>query len=221
MNKLILVLFCLSVNISFANSFPLPAKTIVGTVSKSAQALGMTLSIQKFESRLSMLKLLAYYQKLWGENGVQSEMPPWKMIGAKVKGHYYNVQVQTNGTGSLGFLSISDLPELIEKEQINHQTMLVDFPKMGGSEIIDNQKHSDLLNTSRTVQIRNKFSISANSQYYINHYRQRGWALQNDTRGSGLKGRVLFLANGKNKLSLTISSLAGESHIVANLSGAN
>ncbi|EPJ47035.1 MAG: hypothetical protein OFPII_16080 [Osedax symbiont Rs1] len=221
MIKLLLLALALLPHLSHASGFPLPADTIVSSVSQRAHTLGMTLSIQKFESKLSKAKLLAYYQKLWGANGVQSTMEPWDMLGAKLKTHYYNVQVQSAGMGSRGYLSISDLPKLLENKQISKAAMLGVFPKMGGSKIVDNQKHTDLLNTSNTVQIRNHFSVSANSQFYLNHYRHRGWVLQNDTQHSGLKGRVLLLAKGERKLSLTINNLAGESYIVANLSRAN
>jgi hypothetical protein len=220
MNKWLFIWFCCLSTLSFANSFPIPGNTIVGGVTQNAQSLGMTVSIQKFESKLSKASLISYYQKLWGDNGVQSELSPWSMIGSKINSQYFNVQAQSAGYGSRGYLSISNLPDLIEKGEISPDSLVDDFPKMGGSLIINNQQHTDLLNISKTVQIRNHFSISANSQYYLTHYRQRGWALENDTKLSALKGRVLLMAKGKDKLSITINSLDGQSHIVANLSWA-
>ena len=202
MNRGLLVWLCCLSTLCFGNSFPIPGNTILGSVTQDAQSLGMNVSIQKFESKLSKASLLSYYQKLWGDNGVQSELSPWSMIGSKINSQYYNVQAQSTGYGSRGYLSISNLPDLIEKGEINAASLVDDFPKMGGSLIINNQQHTDLLNISRTVQIRNHFSISANSQYYLTHYRQRGWALENDTKHSALKGRVLLMAKGKDKLTL-------------------
>lgn len=211
----LLLVWVFSISSAWAFSkFPAPPKSQVQSVSDDTQSLGMNLRIRKFTSRLSPEQVIGFYQEMWPEDGALTPLPPWQMIGRAYKGKFYNVQVQSQGRGSWGYLSVSDLPERIEEG--NLQISKKDFPMMSGSQVIDDQRHKDPHKSGRTLMISNRFSIDANSKFYLEHYQRLGWKVSGNTQGSRLRGRVLVLQKGNDLLNLTIQNLAGGTYIVAN-----
>ena len=194
--------------------FPAPPKSQTLSVSEETQSLGMKLRIRKFTSRLSPEQVIGFYQQLWPEDGALTPLPPWQMIGRAHKGKFYNVQVQSQGRGSWGYLSVSDLPKRIEDNSL--EISKKDFPMLSGSQVIDDQRHQDPHKRGRTLMISNQFSIDANSKFYLEHYRRLGWKVSGNTQGSRLRGRVLVLQKGNDLLNLTIQKLAGGTYVVAN-----
>lgn len=198
-----------------ADDFPAPPKAHVISVSSKAQVLGMTMSIRKFESPNTPQSVIEFYQSLWGEAAV-TDMPPWQMVGRSRGGQFYNVQVQSwNGRGSTGYLSVSDAPEKLEDGELG-PTSFGRFPRMGGSELLDRQRHQDLLNSSETYVFKNNFSVQGNSQYYLNHYQNLGWNVRQDTKDATPYVRVILLRKGSEQLNLTIRNLDRGTEIVAN-----
>ena len=200
-----------------AVQLPLPPKTQLTQVTERALVKGMNLQISQFKSTLSVTEVVSFYQNLWPEKSIVTEFSPWTMVGSRSAQQFYNVQVQPQGKGSWGYLSVSDLPKQLQQGVFGKSTKQLELPAMSGSQLIDQQRHQDLLNTSKTWVLRNSYSVDANSQYYLNYYLQRGWKLLQDTRGSGLKVRVLLLGKAGQSVSLSVRADNGQSEIVANL----
>jgi len=214
-------MFLLILPLSFASvkasafGFPSPPNSTVEMVSDGTQSMGMKLRIRKFKSRLGVEEVLKFYEQRW-ETAVVVEQQPWMMIGRQLKGRYYNVQVQKQGSGSWGYLSVSDLPKRLEKGDYALPGQN-DFPAPQGSTVLDDQQHKDPHKTGRTLMLSNSISVNSNSSYYINHYTSRGWKLTGDTQASQMKGRVLQLQKGRQALNLTISKMYGKTFVVANM----
>lgn len=194
-----------------------PPRSQVISVSGNAQALGVNLSIRKFTSTLNIQEILGFYQKNWDHKGVKSQLAPWQMLGIRSGNKFYNVQVQSSGKGSWGYLSISDLVDQLEqgKTVINSASK---FPAMSNSDILDRQQQSDLLNDAHTTVLANRFSIAANSQFYLNHFNNKGWDMTQDSEQMMKIGRVILFNRGRKTLSITLNRQRGITYIVANLS---
>jgi hypothetical protein len=195
--------------------FPVPPNSQVGIVSEQAGAQGLRMKIQRFSSTKQLSEVVEFYKQLWSERAAVTQFSPWTMVGNKIADKFYNVQLQSNSQGTWGYLSISDLAERLEKGEFPRVLNHVDFPAMGGSKVVDKQTHSDKISDSKTLMLLNNFSVAANSKYYINHYRQRGWQLKQDTVGSAVRNRVLVLAKGGQNISLTIGRNNRHTMIVA------
>lgn len=208
-------LLCLySLQVS-AFGFPSPPDSTVEMVTEGTKSMGMTLRIRKFKSRLSVEEVLKFYEQRW-DKAVVVEQLPWLMIGRELKGHYYNVQVQKRGNGSWGYLSVSDLPQRIKKDDFSLFGRS-DFPAPQGSTVLDDQQHKDPHKTGRTLMLSNRLSVNSNSRYYINHYVSRSWKITGDTQNSRMKSRVIQLQKGRRAINLTISNMYGKTFVVANV----
>ncbi len=211
----VVIISALGAQTANAFGFPKPPKSQVVQVSKDAQAMGMNLRIRKFTSQLSPDEVISFYAEKWSDS-VITEYDPWLMIGRGLKGKYYNVQVQKKGMGSWGYLSVSDLPERLEKGDYQLPGSKP-FPAMSGSTFLDDQEHSDPHKHGRTLMLSNSYSVDANSKFYLKHYKKKGWKLTGDTQLSKMKGRVLLLQKANKALNLTVNRMYGKTFVVANL----
>jgi len=201
----------------FPRSFPKPPNSQISVVSENSKTLGMNLNIRKFTSTKSLDDIVTYYQTVWGEQAATTIYSPWTMIGTRVEGQFFNVQVQRQGLDSWGYLSISDLPERVEQQGQVAPLKYGDIAAMGNTRVLDAQQHGDLLNFSSTNLMSNRFSIESNRNFYLQHYQAKGWTLKQDSENSLVQSRVLLFAKGSKSLSFTINQIAGETQIVANL----
>lgn len=213
------LLICLLPSFVWAGvKFEVPPKAKVEWVSPHAQADGMTLGIRRFEvSSMTVDEVLNFYRDIWKDQSAEVDFPPWKMIGTKQRGEYWNVQVQAMaGGGAWGYLGISDLPELLEKGRQLGDRKGKGFPKMAGSVVIDDNRYKDIGKRSRMLMLQNKFSVASNVSYYRNHYNNNGWVTVMDRPAIPTGGHVLYLSKGSESLSLTINRDNGKTSVVAN-----
>lgn len=200
-----------------ALDFPAPPDAQVASIAASTTALGMQLEIRRFEVRMSQAEVLAFYKDLWKDQAVESEMPPWRMIGTRKEGQFLNVQVQPRDTDTAwGYLSVSDLPERLEKKTYG-VSMGPPFPMMSGTEVLDDQMSKDIGKQGRVLLLKNSFTPTANLHFYKNQLQGQGWEVlmdeQTAPRGGGY---ALYLTRGSESLSLTINRLEGETSVVVN-----
>lgn len=200
-----------------ALDFPPPPDAEVASIASSTTALGMQLEICSFSVKATPDEVLGFYADLWKDQGVKSEMPPWRMIGTRKGSQFLNVQVQPRGNGvSWGYLSVSDLPERLDNKSYGI-SMGPAFPMMSGSEILDDQQSKDLGKTGRVLLIKNSLSPTANLHFYKNHFRGQGWEILMDEQTAPRQaGYALYMSKGSESLTLTINRLDGETSIVAN-----
>lgn len=211
-----LVIGCLVWPKVSAETFPAPPKSTVELVSSDAQSMGMSLSIRKFTTKTAMKPIIEFYQKRWQDQAIVSTMGPWTMVGYRRLGKFYNVQMQAKNNQTWGYLSVSNLPERLDSGNYKiHQPNV--FPAMGNSKVLDHQQHTDLLNHSKTTLLSNKFSVDANSSFYINHFTSRRWQLSQNSEKLLKGARVLTFDKGRQSLSLTLERKSGTTFIVSNL----
>lgn len=200
--------------------FDAPPQASVQWVSQSGQIEGMQLSIRRFEvSSMSVQDVLQYYHNKWKERAAETEMPPWKMIGTVAGKEYWNVQVQPrSGGGAWGYLSISDLPDVLKKKkpfgsEANSRNR---FPAMAGSQIINDFQQKDVGKKGRTLLIKNDFSVSSNANYYRNYYQSRGYHVTTDQSDIRTGSYVMIFNKLNQSVSLAINQVDGQTNVVAN-----
>lgn len=218
--RLLLMLCLLAVSpVQAGNGFPPPPKARVDNVGDENQALGMQLSIRRFETDSAPEQVLAFYRKLWKGRVAESEMSPWRMIGRLVDDRYQNVQVQAaSGGGSWGYLSISDLPEQARKKRYAPDAMGGQFPRMSGSRVLDDQHSRDPGKEGQTLLLVNGFSVNSNASFYRQHYQGQGWRLVLDEAvATRREGQVLAFTRTGERLILAINRSEEQTQVVANL----
>lgn len=216
----IVVSACLLATVSARSdeALPAPPYSSVGNVTESTTALGMTLHIRKFESDASIDDILAYYRDLWGNDQyVETQLNPWHMITSRQNDELHNVQIQYGGSrNTWGYLSISDLPAKLDsgKYKVSRGE---GFPKMAGSQVVNDQRSKDPGKTARTLLLYNDFSPNANAAFYKNHYKNKGWeAVMSESTAPRERGHALFFRQGRQTVAITINELDGKTSIVAN-----
>ncbi len=213
---LLIVIFFSASSVSAAELLPPPPNSTIASVSRDSSILGINMSIRRFDSRLSAEQVIEFYSKRWTNTAAITHFSPWQMIGKAERKKYLNVQVQTGPSGSWGYLSISDLPERLAKNDFE----LPDgknFPKMSGSKVLSDQQQRDDIKDARTLVLSNGFSVDSNSQFYRQHYKSQGWQLVADSKGSKMKGAAMTFSRGRSLLSLTINRLDSITSVVANI----
>ena len=206
-------------NASAARDFPVPKYFEISDVSPDTTTYGMNFNIRKFETREQASTVVDFYQQKWGEQAVVTEYGQWIMVGKNTGKQFYNVQVQTGVSGSWGYLSISDLPERIEKEDYELPGQRR-FPHMSGSRILNDKQHKDIGKSARTILLVNNFSVSANGQYYLNYYQGKKWSLLADNKNSKMHTRVMTFQKGSKVVTLTIAKVEKHTNVVANIESA-
>lgn len=195
-----------------------PAPKWLENVSVSDQMIinGLPSSVQYFEAFRQLDDLLDYYRQRWqdgraGKPGYREmEAAPWHII-TKLDGRYlYTVQAQKNGPfGIRGYLAIADLKGAGEKNRT-----IRDAPMMKGSRVINHSTSIDPGRKGRTLLLANSFSIAGNSEYYRNHYRERGWAKLVDMENE--QARVLTFKKRGREAHFVIRHIGDETRIVMN-----
>ncbi len=215
------MLLCLLPVISVAApDFPVAKFMQVDGVTPNTNQFGMNFNIRRFESRRSSDDVIAYYDQHWKGRAAITEYGVWSMIGINTGKKFYNVQVQNSSAGSWGYLSISDIPERLAKQDYRLPGDKK-FPQMRGSNVVNDQINKDLGKSSRTILLTNNFSVSANGQYYLNHYLNKGWSVVADNKNSRMLSRVMTLQKGHQVMTMTISKIENLTSVVANIETAN
>ncbi|MCP3671730.1 MAG: hypothetical protein GY814_15130 [Gammaproteobacteria bacterium] len=214
----LLILLLIGSHTHANEEFPAPPRSAVGSVTSSTTTFGMELSIRKFESFSSIEEIMEFYQDLWGDGAyAESNLSPWKMISSRQDDQLLNMQVQYGGSrDTWGYLSISDLPGKLDSGK--YQFRKGDgFPKMAGSEVINDQLNQDLGKTGRTILLYNDFSPSSNAAFYKNHYKNKGWeTVMNEATATRDDGYALHFRHGSDTVTVTVNEFNGKTSVVAN-----
>ncbi len=201
---------------ALAKDFPAPPRATVESIAGSVTSMGMNLNIRRFKTELPMPRVQEFYRNLWKEEASETLMPPWTMIGRIDGDEYHNVQMQSVPAGTWGYLSISDLPEKFRKKSYEFPDG-GKFPKMSGSQVIDDQVSNDPGKKGRTLMITNNFSVKSNHDYYRNHYTNNGWKIIMDEQTQSRQGAyAMYMTKGPASVTLTITKVDGHTMIVAN-----
>lgn len=200
-----------------ALELPPPPKARVQQIASSTSAMGMQLSIRRFDTAMPVEQVLAFYRARWDDYR-ETDMSPWKMIGRLQDGHYLNVQVQADADGgSWGYLSIGDLPGRLARQESAPRLVKKSFPMMNGSTVLNEHVDRDQGRDARTLLISNTFSPSSNRRFYISHYETSGWSRLMDQTVSSSSGQyALYFQKGSDAVAVTILRKPGRTIVLAN-----
>lgn len=214
----VLLLFSLPMAVQAAGKdFPAPDWLDKVTVSDRMIINGLSSSVQYFEASRNMEELLRFYRRQWNDGKAarpgyrETTVEPWHII-SRLHGRYlYTVQVQKDGPFIIkGYLAVADLKASRQENTMEHKA-----PKMRGSRIFNQSTTFDPGRTGHTLMIVNDFSIASNTEYYRNHYQERGWTKLVDMEND--HARVLSFKKHARKTHLVIQQTGGATQIVMNL----
>jgi len=115
----------------------------------------------------------------------------------------------------MGILGVSDIAEKLKN--LDPQALAKKFPKMQGSEVLNDINMTDPGKKGQVVQLNNKFSIASNVTYYKSHYKSRDWSMMVD-KSLGFSGpHTLVFNKGKQRVNIVVSREQGKTSITANL----
>ncbi len=202
-----------------APELPPPPDARVEQVSGASTLNGMRMSVRRFQTKKSVDYVLRYYRQLWRRS--RKELPgymengfgPWQMI-TRLDGEYLlSVQVQAAGSSDAwGYLAVSHLDPAQARAKPGRG-----FPMMDGSSVINDIPSDDIGKQGRTLLLTNGFTASANAEYYIGHYVDRGWSVS--MKGGTDRGdaRILSFQRTASEVIVTVHGLEQGSVVVANI----
>jgi len=166
--------------------FPAPPDASIQKMADEMQALGGALDVRRFESGDTIEEVSNFYKQRWkrgpdGDVGYRESLTEkWYVISRMERGYLLAVQIQPNASGgSWGYLSISELPALLE-DRAGRSPRSTPFPSMAGSVVLDDMHSDDPGKSGRVVSLANEFSLGGNVTFYRDHYRALGWKADMD-----------------------------------------
>ena len=199
--------------------FPEPPSSTVTWVGKDVVWNGIPMQVRKFTTSRSRQKIRDFYKKVWkrpvakGKPGFIEDMIPdaW-LISRLEDGYLMTVQIKKSGLGTWGYLGVTNLEEMNNGPKLAKR-----FPKMSGSEIMNEVAHNDPYRKATTVMLANNYSVSSNVEFYRSHYRSAGWNVVMDQSDSGGSTHTFIMNKHGSEVSLTVVRTNLGSQIVANI----
>ncbi len=205
---------------SAKTEFPAPKDAKVDIVSEDMVLNGVTMSAWELRSQRSPESVLAFYRDFWamGKNGrpgfTEQTLGGWRIVTHidQKNGLIYTVQAQPMVGGTLALLGVSDLL----RGTVTPRTDLAsDIPKIAGSQVQNDLVAQDLGVRSRTIVLTNSQSVQQNLDFYIDHFKRKGWKVEQgvamDLDGTG----ALTVVDGGSRWNLTFSRQASATQLVA------
>lgn len=198
--------------------FPVPPAATVTWVGDDIVWNGIPMSVRKFTSSKSQLEIREFYKEQWkspvakGLPGfIEDVIPGAWLISRMEDGYLMTVQIKTSGS-TWGYLGITELDDISEAHEPGKG-----FPRMSGSEVMNEVKHNDPYRDARTVLLVNNYSVPSNVEYYRSHYEGHGWSVAMDQGDDSGSTHTLMLTNRGSEVSLTVVKTNQGSQIVANI----
>ncbi|OGT31676.1 MAG: hypothetical protein A2W28_09175 [Gammaproteobacteria bacterium RBG_16_51_14] len=216
---LLIVLTLLTQPVLARPDLPPPPHATLGRISaKDMVVNGIPMDIRLFRSELSPDRVLNYYRNHWPRGTAEQPgyaetdaLPPWQII-TRAEGRYLmTVQIAREGTGSSGYLAISELPNPRRLPDLGEG-----FPKMRGSVVTNEIMARDIDKKGRTIQIMNNYSVSSNTHFYRTYFTNRGWDTGMDRGITGARIHTLTFRDGDKSVMLSINGSDGkQTYIIA------
>ena len=203
-----------------APDFPAPPGAKVTWVGKDVVWNGIPMSVRKFTTTKSKKKVVTFYKKKWAEpvapdapGFIEQDMPDGQMISRLEDGYLMSVHIKTsNFSDTWGYLGMSKIEEDVGKLSSGS-----DFPRMSGSEVLNEIKHNDSFRNSKTIMMQNKYSVSSNVEYYRSHFSGQGWNISMDQKMINGAGHAVMATKNGSEVSLTVVRTNTGSQVVANI----
>ena len=200
--------------------FPPPKDAAVNVVGNNMAVGGRVMSIRQFYTKDKIDKVKKFYYRRWEKGEIKDlpgyleteDNPPWHIISRLQQGYLLTVQMQSaDDGGTWGYLASSELAQ----EPV--QTSAADaIPKLPDSEILHDIQTKDIGQSATTMLISNKKSLESNTNYYKNHYQQRGWRTDLDQAIVDEGSHVMAFTKGKNKVNLVLKRVDKSTVITVN-----
>jgi len=181
---------------------------------------GIPMQVQHFTSRKPPEQVLGWYRQKWQveRNGesvpmwVETKLEPWTLLTHREGDYMQTVQIRSGAEGSEGWLGEIRLSDL---ERAGNARLAADFPRMRGSELINDLRTKDIGQKGAVILLRNGFSVASNASFYREHYVGRGWHVDADMPVAD--GHLLVFRRGPQEINITISEGDdGRRYVVAN-----
>ncbi|MBL1141270.1 MAG: hypothetical protein HND53_04480 [Proteobacteria bacterium] len=200
-----------------APKFPAPPDSMIGRPGDNMVVNGVSMDIRQFISRRSVEDVLQFYREFWPAGTEEKPgytetdaLEPWKIITRVENGYLMTVQVTEEGDrGSSGLLAISKMPDPENLPKLGKG-----FPKLSGSNVVNDISSRDIGKNGRTLQMMNKYSVERNAIFYLNHYQNQDWGVDMDQTISGGNTRSLRFSNGADNVSIVINKANNGSVVV-------
>ncbi len=187
--------------------FPEPPQSTVKWMLQDSQLNGVPMKVKVFSSDASVDKVLAYYRRKWGEASAQNSFDQWEQISHLNKRFLLLVQVQKDGKGSWGRLSVSKLEKSAAKPGSG-------VPFMRNSQIVSDMFDQDNGWNARTTSLVNQYSLVSNRSFYQKHYLGKGW--QAYLAQSRKASTVLVFRSGSESVNISLYNGNGITRVLVN-----
>ncbi|MHB1543693.1 MAG: hypothetical protein ACYCS1_06665 [Gammaproteobacteria bacterium] len=171
---------------------PAPATTRLTIVAHRMMVNGLPMNIVELHSPRPRKALLQWYARRWTlANGkphyILYPVGPWKVIARKEGSCFYTVQLEDDGSGSVGFIGVS-MPAVATNPHRGSS-----FPDLAGSRVILNLMSNDSGKIGETWLLVNSGGVMQNARFYMRRLHEKGWAVQLGQKVSTRRGQVAVL----------------------------
>lgn len=173
---------------------------------------GMDMVIVQFKTDHSFEDVETYYRDNVDEIKVTAA-GQWRVISWLDNKKLNTVQVAFDPLLKIhhGFIALSNLPLSLE----NKVQLGKGFPALNKSEFQNDIKAVDLNKKSRTVYLTNRSSVFDNINFYKNHYKNKGWKVQQESFNRQRTSGTLLLGKQGDEINLTANRIKKLTNIVA------
>ena len=181
---------------------------------------GIPMQVRRFTTRKGVDEVLGWYRRQWEDRRgaepvprwVETPLDPWRLLTHREGNVVQTVQIRPAAEGAEGWLGEINLEDL---RKVRADRLARDFPRMRGSELLNDVRSEDIGQKGAVIALRNGFSVAANADFYRDHYLGRGWHADADTRVGN--GHLLVFRSGPREVSITIARGSdGRTQVVAN-----
>jgi hypothetical protein len=200
---------------------PTPPRSKVEWIADNVKYNGLPMRVQRFESKVSIQELLAFYRAHWTQKDVlpvENKVKDWYVIGMPHGPFFMTVQVKEAAGGSTeGMIGVSSLEAKIAVPPIGN------FPKIGTTRVLSVVESKDPGKSSRQLVLTNERSVSENRSFYESQLNYAGWSKIQGGLADGQKpsdsGYFAIFTKGKEQIDLAIARKSNGFgvHIMANL----
>jgi hypothetical protein len=198
---------------------PPPPDATVTWIAENMTLNGVAMQVRRFDTRRSVPEVLDFYRRLWAQPAIRGRSPfgeaamgPWAIVTREQEGLLLSVHVMSTDRGCWGYLGVSNAPQLQEVPTLGRR-----FPKMRGSNVVNDIESSDAGSSGRTLLIANGYSVSSNAAFYRRHFDAKGWQKMFDHPSKNGVGHVLVYRDGPDAANVVIRSEGGFTYVTANV----
>ena len=193
-----------------------PSGTRLTIVGRDTVVNGLPMSMIELHSPRSRQAVLNWYEKRWTlANGqphyIRYRVGAWQVIAQKQGSCSETVQLENQGSGSVGLIGISR--PAVAQRRVRHPR----FPALAGSQSILHLLSNDGGKIGQTWLFTNSGSVMQNARFYLGRFRRAGWVDEMSQKES-VHDRtvvVLMLQKGSRTAQIVVEPSATGSFIVA------